>query len=95
MKKKVYRMSGPVVAIGFIFLIPSIIGIIFSAVMFFGVIAGGNAADSFSQTAVGIGAGMAVLFGIASSVGGLVGWLLVMKKSVLQCSFCGAVVNAS
>jgi hypothetical protein len=95
-RKKVYRMSGPVVAIGFILLIPSVIGIIISGVMLFGVVsAGGNASDTASQAAVGIGVGVAAFFGIASFVGGLVGWLLVMKKRVLQCSFCGAVVNAS
>ncbi len=37
--KKIYRMSGPVVAIGFILLIPSIVGMIASALMFFGVLA--------------------------------------------------------
>lgn len=33
--------------------------------------------------------------GIAFFVSGLLGWLLVMKKRVLQCDVCGAVVNAS
>lgn len=32
---------------------------------------------------------------IASFVGGLLGRLLVMKKRVLQCSVCNAVVSAS
>jgi hypothetical protein len=41
------------------------------------------------------GGGFAVALGIASFVGGLLGWLLVMKKRVLQCSMCRAVVNAS
>jgi hypothetical protein len=36
---KIYRMSGPVVAIGFILLIPSILGMVVSAVIFFGVVA--------------------------------------------------------
>lgn len=34
-------------------------------------------------------------WGIAFFVSGLLGWLLVMKKRVLQCDVCGAVVNAS
>jgi hypothetical protein len=34
-------------------------------------------------------------WGIAFFVSGLLGWLLVMRKRVLQCDFCGAVVNAS
>jgi hypothetical protein len=33
--------------------------------------------------------------GVACFVSGLLGWLLVMKKRVLQCDVCGAVVNAS
>lgn len=37
----------------------------------------------------------AVAMGIAFFVGGLLGWLLVMRKRVLQCDYCGAVVNAS
>jgi len=50
---------------------------------------------------VGAGAGAAlaggasILFGVFSLVGGLLGWLLVMKKAVLQCNACGAVVAAS
>lgn len=42
-----------------------------------------------------IGSLSAIGLGIASFVGGLLGWLLVMKKRVLQCDYCGAVVNAS
>lgn len=37
----------------------------------------------------------AIVVGVTSFVGGLLGWLLVMKKRVLQCDVCGAVVNAS
>jgi hypothetical protein len=32
---------------------------------------------------------------VMSFVGGLLGWLLVMRKRVLQCAGCGAVVAAS
>jgi len=38
---------------------------------------------------------VAIIMGVTSFVGGLLGWLLVMKKRILQCTFCGAVVNAS
>jgi hypothetical protein len=48
-----------------------------------------------TQLAVLFGSGFAVVLGISSFVAGLLGWLLVMKKRVLQCSLCGAVVNAS
>lgn len=42
-----------------------------------------------------IGSGFAVAVGVASFVGGLLGWLLVMRKRVLQCNVCGATINAS
>lgn len=164
--RKTFRMSGPVVAIGFILLIPSILGIIFSALLFFGVVAAGGAGvgagthqavanmrrhgipepiiaavvagqdrkaermmDDWplriggivvdagvpwyqrnrvhaaeaelrtSQTAAGIGTvlggSFAVFLGVCSFVGGLLGWLLVMRKRVLQCSLCSAVISAS
>lgn len=41
------------------------------------------------------GSGFAVVLGIGSFVSGLLGWLLVMKKRVLQCSVCGATVSAA
>lgn len=93
-RKKVFRMSGPVVAIGFIFLIPSVCGMILSALVFLGVIssAGDQTTDN---TQVVIGTAFAIGLGIACFVGGLLGWLLVMKKRVLQCAVCGAVVSAS
>jgi hypothetical protein len=188
--KTVFRMSGPAVAIGFILLVPSILGMIFSALMFLGVNAytGGesaaipseserpfqsafdakfrrNCANSFRRENPSIthseieqickcklsayketgletidaaqtcaqetingtldkpsqdidalyssnsphqspdsagsnlfrvaGSGFAIALGIASFVGGLLGWLLVMRKRVLQCNVCGAIVNAS
>lgn len=42
-----------------------------------------------------IGGGFAIFLAIASFVGGLLGWLLIMRKRVLQCSVCGATVAAS
>jgi len=54
-----------------------------------------SADHSASRLAEFFGGGFAVICGIASFVGGLLGWLLVMKKRVLQCSVCSAVINAS
>ena len=87
-------MSGAVVAIGYIFLVPSILGILFS---FFMLISAGLTGSSTSDghaaaTVVGT---VAIFFGVLSFVGGLLGWLLVMKKQVLQCTHCGAVIAAS
>ena len=42
-----------------------------------------------------LGGAFAIALGIASFVGGLLGWLLVMKKHVLRCSVCSATVSAS
>jgi hypothetical protein len=144
-------MSPPVVAIGFILLIPSILGIIFCFAV--GFLSGGaatqmaatdkqQARDELTQASVPadeieaimnhqpltqdqiqaltpdqkratddatfklstsrVGSGLAsVLAGgwfcmaVSFFVGGLLGWLLVMRKRVLQCQHCGAIVAAS
>jgi hypothetical protein len=153
-------MSTPVVVIGFILLIPSILGILFSLLLLLGVsgsgatvnlqakrqaasqmqdagvptriinaVLAGNSdyvdqwmnADTVANgrvtafqeetvrqaqtelhastvgTGIGMffGAGLAIFLAVSSFVGGLLGWLLVMRKRVLQCSLCNAVVNAS
>ena len=87
---KVHRLSGPAVVIGYIFLIPSILGIIISALAFVQVsyLSHGSSGGSL----VG---GFVLIFGLASFVGGLLGWLLVMKKRVLRCNVCSATVNAA
>jgi hypothetical protein len=92
-QKKKYRMSGPVVFIGYILLIPSVVGVIISAVTFFGI--SSTASQSGSDAAVGLAGGFIIVIGVAFIVSGLLGWLLVMKKQVLQCNVCGAVVIAS
>jgi hypothetical protein len=151
-RKRVYRMSGVVVVIGYILLIPSVLGMLFSVLM---LIATGSAGTStstrlrettarqlrdadvpqlivekviamepvpasemddltpsqrarvqsalssltFARAGAGAGAaiagGFAIGFFVLSLVGGLLGWLLVMKKNVLQCTNCHAVTAAS
>jgi len=54
-----------------------------------------SAEETGTNVARFIGSGFAVAVGIASFVGGLLGWLLVMRKRVLQCNLCGAAINAS
>jgi hypothetical protein len=145
-------MSGPVVAIGFVLLVPSIIGMLVGISMLIGAVVGGSQASatteretrtrlaalhipepivadvvgdrpvddsrlsgltvqqvtavhdaqlSMSTAKIGKGAGAAcgcgfsALIIVGSFVGGLIGWLLVMRKQVLQCARCGAVVAAS
>ena len=145
-------MSGPVVAIGFILLIPSVLGVLFGIFMLFATGAaskqtstsreGDIRADLVAQqvpepiiakvvagepvgdpelvsltpeqrlhvydaqmpaldrkvgpdAATVIAGGLSLVIIIASFVFGLLGWLLVMQKRVLQCTRCGSVVPAS
>ena len=151
-RSSVYRMSTPVVLIGYIFLVPSILGMLLGILLMVGM--GKASADVSSQSgqqiaselqsknipdqivnavkegksesdmdlsalssdqknevhaaimnrqAANIGAGAAgvvggfVAFGIIimSFVGGLLGWLLVMKKKVLKCLSCESIIAAS
>lgn len=154
-RKKIHRMSGPVVAIGYILLIPSVLGVLLSigAFLTMSVVSGTSSnqtrrsaiaemrqhyvpeqviqqvvanpdmdisqfilrddmsmatyswlkdadqklKDDEEATGAGmvVGGGIFIAIGILCFVSGLLGWLLVMKKRVLQCSSCQAVVNAS
>ena len=151
-QKKKYRMSGIVVFIGYVLLIPSLLGLAFSALLMVSTgQAGGEVSGVMKETTrstledaqvpediivkvldfdgltdadrqnltsrqrsavtgaelglavgtVGAGAGvavagaLAVVLGVVSLVGGLLGWLLTMRKKVLQCDDCGAVLAAS
>ena len=91
--KKKYRLSRIVVAIGYILLMPSVLGMGFSILMLIGT-AGAAATDTVGAGAAIVG-GVSVFFFIMSLVGGVFGYLLVMKKRVLQCNTCGAVIAAS
>jgi UPF0716 family protein affecting phage T7 exclusion len=150
--EKQYRLSTPVVVIGYILLIPSVLGILFCLLMLLLTAVGGGAAVSQAGdeaagplrragvpeavvqktiaskplspremaaltpaqrkavmdaragvvgTKVGAGGlaiiagGVLIFFAIVSFVFGLLGWLLVMKKKVLRCMNCLAVVPAS
>jgi hypothetical protein len=151
MPRKTFRMSGPVVVIGFLLLIPSVLGMLFGILTLVGVALANSHMHSMEretrtrleaqqvpepvitqvadskpideaqlaaltpqqQTAVrdaqlsvsagkaGTDAGAVVAGGIClfvivtSFVGGLLGWLLIMRKRVLQCTRCGAVIPAS
>ena len=151
-KKKKYRMSGPVVFIGYIFLIPSILGMLLGMILLFAtkeatietisgmqevlrqelsdanipeeitnkVVQGKTLTDedhslltddqrseiSIAELSHGAGqfgagagsfiaGGLSIFMIVLSLVGGLLGWLLIMKKKVLQCTNCNAIVAAS
>ena len=85
---KISRMSPAVQVIGWIITVPSIIGVVFSFIMFFKFgFMKGNAFGSM------LGTGLMLFTGIASLVGGLIGYLLIMTKKVFKCTLCGAVID--
>jgi hypothetical protein len=86
MPKKKYRMSTVVVIIGYIILIPSVLGILTCGGI--GLMATGDTKHDGQAVA----AGLSFVGAIGWLVSGLLGWLLIMKKRVLQCNHCGAVV---
>ena len=92
-----YRFSSVVVVIGYILLVPSVLGILFSVRGFFTVlevgVTGGDSA--LADGVFALAGGVFIFLGLACLVGGLLGWLLIMRKKVLQCTYCGAVVAAS
>lgn len=96
---QVYRMSSPVVVIGWILLVPSFLGMLYGLYLAVGVpllapsLTGGDKEAAAVTASLGIGLGLSILIG--SFVGGLLGWLLVMKKSVLQCPSCQTTIAAS
>ena len=98
-----YRMSLPVVVIGYFLLVPSAIGMLFNILGLIFYLIGAGRLVSQSATpdkgltvlATTLGSGFFLFFLVLSFVGGVFGWLLIMKKKVLQCTHCGAVVAAS
>ena len=103
-RQRLYRMSDVVVVIGYILLIPSILGmlgtLVWTAVLIIAPLAGGAAAKSPEAVAVGgVFAVFVTAFGVVIFVGffvgGLLGWLLVMKKTVLRCNLCGMTIDAA
>jgi hypothetical protein len=91
-------MSAPVVMIGYFLLIPPFLGMafcVFAIVISFGEGFSGTSTDTLSRNILIWIESMSALLGISSFVAGLLGWLLIMKKRILKCSVCGAVINAS
>ena len=51
------------------------------------------AAVTGAAIGTGIGMAVAVFFGIASLIGGTVGYILIMKKKVFRCNQCGFIMD--
>jgi hypothetical protein len=79
-----------------LFLIPSVLGVVLSFISLISLVflSAGQGPTHPSRESGMIG-GAPIIFGVIAFVGGLLGWLLVMKKRVLECNACRATVNAS
>jgi hypothetical protein len=90
---KVRRLSGPAVAIGYLLLVPSVIVMAICSATILASVLGALSGD---RTGMAVGSAVdafSTFIGVSAFIGGLLGWLLIMKKRVLKCSFCSATVN--
>jgi len=96
------RFSGFIRFIGFLIATPSVIGVLFALTMFLSTsnttneilsAAQSNAETSGVAIAATIGYGFSAAIAFSSLVGGLVGWLLLMKKKVFRCTRCGYILD--
>ena len=99
---KVARFGGVIQAIGVILLVPSFLGFALAALSFIStMMASANVmptAHSEAEqagAAIGfvIGFGFSVFIGVISLVGGLLGWLLLLRRKVYKCLQCGFIIE--
>lgn len=86
------KMSTPVVVIGYILLVPSVIGVLFSILYL--IMAAINMPTVHNHAAGAIATGWGALWLVVWAVSGLLGWLLVMRKRILRCTHCSVVLDA-
>ena len=84
---EINKFTPAVVVIGWIIATPSIFGVFVAAFMLVVSLGGG------SETAISVRIGISIALGIFSLVGGLLGYLLIMKKKVFKCKICGFVMD--
>jgi hypothetical protein len=87
-QRQVYRKSGSVVDLGYVLLAPSIPSVVICTLAYVTLHVGGS-----GTTSAGVSEGVFLLLGVAAFVSGVIGWLLIMKKQILVCSVCSAVVE--
>ena len=99
---KIPRFNTILRIIGFIIVIPSVLGIIIAIFLFISTISATSEVMSTTQSnaraagaAIGatIGFGFSIFIGCSSLVGGIVGWLLLMQKKVYKCFNCGFILD--
>lgn len=88
--KKVYRLSGPSVFVGWLFNIATLTWI--GAWSFIGSAASQSAANADAQS---VASGISAFMVMTGFVSGLIGYLLTMKKKILACESCKTVVGDS
>ena len=85
--------------IGFIIVIPSVLGVFLAILMFISTTTGILGSMSATQSNTGaaifstIGFSVSFFFGCSSLVGGIIGWVLLMKKKVYKCFNCGFILD--
>ncbi|MDD3814397.1 MAG: hypothetical protein PHZ02_07100 [Desulfocapsaceae bacterium] len=80
------KFTGFIRFIGFIIVIPSILGMVVSGITFLEISFKGSAGGAMAI-------GMIIFFFCLSAVSGLLGWILLMKKKVFKCSRCGYILD--
>lgn len=73
--------------IGYIILIPSMIGLFIACVIL------GTSVASADAAGLAFGFGFAAFIAVTSIVSGLIGWILIMDRKVFKCSVCGFVLD--
>lgn len=98
-QRKIHVMPWPVVVIGYLFLIPSFLGMAFWASFALMTAAEAGVFSQRSQAfAVGwgvVGVGVSGVWIVLCFMAGLFGYLLVMRRRKLQCTLCRATWSAS
>lgn len=98
---KIPRFSEIVRLIGFIFLVPSFLGLGVTSLMILSAVFGGTNSPPTSSDAEVAGraigytivGGFILIVGAVSLISGLLGWLLIMTRKVFKCLRCGFVME--
>ena len=99
---KVARFNTILRVIGYVIVLPSLLGVAFAFTTCFATADAANEvmaqAQSGAETAgatigAGIGYGIALFIGASSLVGGIIGWLLLLKRKVFRCMQCGFILE--
>lgn len=99
---KIGKFNGFLRFIGYLIAIPSVIGVFFAVLMLVGVGSATNEVMTAAQSdgeaagaAIGatLGFGFSALLGGSALIGGVLGWILLMKKKVFKCVNCGFILE--